>query len=111
MGPQMTLTELMAITSGAATFVGFVAADEQQQRVKNGTFGALAGTSLGAVGAIANKSPDMLLWAAFGASIGAVAGWVVHLGLCMFAATPSGRRVLEYVSGGKCPREARSRRH
>jgi hypothetical protein len=103
----MTLTDLMAITSGCATFVGFVAADEQQQRVKNGTFGALAGTSLGAVGAIANKTPDMLLWAAFGASVGAVLGWIVHLGLCMFAASPSGRRVLEYVNGGLSSVKAR----
>jgi hypothetical protein len=85
-----------------ATFVASVMADEQNDRLRQGTFGAIAGASVGGLAAIMQKDPALLLVGVFGSACGAVVGWVVYLGLSAMASRKWARTLIEYhVSGLK----------
>jgi len=107
------LTELLAnppilvfLSALLATFIGSVMADEQSDRLRNGTFGAIAGSSVGGLAALLTKNQDLLLIGVFGSATGAIAGWLAYLALSVIASNKTGRRVLEYhVSGLKGVRE------
>jgi hypothetical protein len=83
-----------------ATFVASVMADEQNARLRQGTFGAIAGASVGGLAAIMQKEGDLLLVGVFGSACGALFGWIVYLGLSLVASTRWGRRLVEYLVSG-----------
>lgn len=77
-------------------------ADEQNDRLKQGTFGAIAGASVGGLAAIMQKDGTLLLVGVFGAASGAIVGWIVYLGLSVLASRKWARTLIEYhVSGLK----------
>jgi len=85
-----------------ATFVASVMADEQNDRLRQGTFGAIAGTSVGGLASIMQKDPTLLLVGVFGSGCGAVVGWIVYLGLSAIASWKWARPLIDYhVSGLK----------
>jgi hypothetical protein len=85
-----------------ATFVASVMADEQNDRLRQGTFGAIAGASVGGLAAIMQKDGTLLLIGVFGSACGAIVGWVVYLGLSVLASRKWARTLIEYhVSGLK----------
>jgi hypothetical protein len=93
---------LVGLSAFLATFVASVMADEQNDRLKQGTFGAIAGTSMGGLAAIMQKDATLLLVAVFGAASGALIGWIVYLGLSVLASRKWARTLIEYhVSGLK----------
>src|SRR4051812_49341209 len=49
---SLSLADIVFVGSLLATFVASVIAEEQDQRLKNGTFGAIAGTSMGGLAAL-----------------------------------------------------------
>jgi hypothetical protein len=65
---------LVAVGSALATFVVSVMGDEQDQRLKNGTFGAVAGTSIGGLAGLMTKQADLLVVGFFGSVVGALNG-------------------------------------
>src|SRR5436309_8828151 len=92
--------ELVWLTAFMATFIASVMADDQHDRLRQGTFGAIAGTTVGGFGAVVNKEPSLLLIGAFGSAAGAIVGWVVYLGLSILASRQWARRLIEYHVGG-----------
>jgi hypothetical protein len=85
-----------------ATFVASVMADEQNDRLRQGTFGAIAGASVGGLAAIMQKDGSLLLVGVFGSACGAIVGWVVYLGLSVLASRKWARTLIEYhVTGLK----------
>ncbi len=98
------LPELLALFVGVgaalATFVASVMADEQEQRLKNGTFGAIAGSAIGGIAAVMNKQPDLLIVGFLGSAVGGLLGWGVFLWLSYRVGKPGGRNWLEYYAGG-----------
>jgi hypothetical protein len=85
-----------------ATFVASVMADEQNDRLRQGTFGAIAGTAVGGLASIMQKDGGLLLMGFFGSACGAIVGWIVYLGLSMLASRKWARSLIEYhVSGLK----------
>jgi hypothetical protein len=93
---------LVGLSAFLATFVASVMADEQNDRLKQGTFGAIAGASVGGLAAIMQKDGTLLLVGVFGAASGAIVGWVVYLGLSVLASRKWARTLIEYhVSGLK----------
>jgi hypothetical protein len=85
-----------------ATFIASVMADEQNDRLRQGTFGAIAGTAVGALASILQKDGTLLLMGVFGSACGAIVGWIVYLGLSMLASRKWARSLIEYqVSGLK----------
>jgi hypothetical protein len=86
--------------SGLATFVASVMSEEQQTRLRNGAFGVVAGSSVGALAGLFNNKPDLLAVGFFGSTVGGVAGWIVHIILSLIAGSKSGRPLLEYQFGG-----------
>jgi hypothetical protein len=75
-------------------------ADEQSQRLKNGTLGTLAGSALGGIAALLKNQQELLVVGFVGSSIGALLGWVAVLVLSYNARTPEGRAWLDYYVGG-----------
>jgi hypothetical protein len=101
-----TLAILVGLGSTLATFVASVMGDEQNERLKNGTFGALAGTSIGGLAGLMKNQQDLLVVGFLGPVIGAFLGWLVYLGLATLASTPKWRDILEFqVAGLKGVRE------
>lgn len=97
---------LVGLSAFMATFVASVMADEQNDRLRQGTFGAIAGTSVGGFAAVIEKEPTLLLVGVFGSAVGAIVGWVVYLGLSILASRKWARRLIEYhVRGLKGVRE------
>jgi hypothetical protein len=97
---------LVGLSAFLATFIASVMADEQNDRLRQGTFGAIAGTSVGGLAAVIQKEPNLLLIGVFGSAVGAVVGWVVYLGLSILASRKWARRLIEYhVSGLKGVRD------
>jgi hypothetical protein len=88
------------VGSALATFVASVMSEEQQTRLRNGAFGVVAGSSMGALAGLFNKQPDLLAVGFLGSTVGGVAGWVVHIILSLLAGTKRGRPLLEYQFGG-----------
>jgi hypothetical protein len=85
-----------------ATFVASVMADEQNDRLRQGTFGAIAGTTVGGLASIMQKDGMLLLMGVFGSACGAIVGWIVYLGLSVLASRKWARSLVEYqVSGLK----------
>jgi hypothetical protein len=85
-----------------ATFIASVMADEQNDRLRQGTFGAIAGTAVGGLASILQKDGTLLLMGVFGSACGAIVGWIVYLGLSMLASRKWARTLIEYqVSGLK----------
>jgi hypothetical protein len=85
-----------------ATFVASVMADEQNDRLRQGTFGAIAGTTVGGLASIMQKDGMLLLMGVFGSACGAIIGWIVYLGLSVLASRKWARSLVEYqVSGLK----------
>ncbi|MGD0095713.1 MAG: hypothetical protein ABSB60_04420 [Terracidiphilus sp.] len=85
-----------------ATFVASVMADEQNDRLRQGTFGAIAGASVGGLASIMEKDGTLLLVGVFGSATGAIVGWIVYLGLSVLASRKWARGLVEYqVSGLK----------
>jgi hypothetical protein len=85
-----------------ATFVASVMADEQNDRLRQGTFGAIAGAGVGGLAAVMEKEPTLLLVGVFGSCCGAIVGWIVYLGLSVLASRKWARTLIEYhVSGLK----------
>jgi len=97
---------LVGLSAFLATFVASVMADEQSDRLKQGTFGAVAGTAVGGLAAVIDNKATLLLIGIFGSAAGAIVGWVVYLGLSVLASQRWARRVIEYhVKGLKGVRE------
>jgi hypothetical protein len=86
--------------SALATFVASVMSEEQQTRLRNGAFGVVAGSSVGALAGLFNNKPDLLVIGFLGSTVGGVAGWIVHIILSLLAGTKSMRPLLEYQFGG-----------
>lgn len=55
----MAPSSLVFYTSLMATFLASVMAEEQHQRLINGTFGAVAGSSLGGLAALITDQKDL----------------------------------------------------
>jgi hypothetical protein len=91
---------LVAFSAFLATFIASVMGDEQETRLRNGTFGAIAGTSVGGLAALLVDDKSLLLVGIFGSSCGAILGWIVYLCLTFLAASEVGRRLFEYQFGG-----------
>ncbi|MFL5385656.1 MAG: hypothetical protein ACJ8GN_24325 [Longimicrobiaceae bacterium] len=99
--PPTDLAELVFWSAALATFIGSVMAQEQSEKLRNGTFGAVAGVSVGSFAALMNRGEArFVLVGLFGSAVGALAGWVFYLGLTVLATRPSGRRMVEYLYGG-----------
>ena len=97
---------LVALSAFLATFVASVMADEQNERLKQGSFGAIAGSALGGLAAVMQKDSNLLLVGVFGSAVGAVVAWVVYLALSLLASSQWGRQLVEYhVSGLKGVRQ------
>ena len=76
-------------------------ADEQNQRLRNGAFGTVAGGFVGALMALLTKQDDLVVIGFVGSTVGALFGWLISLLLSFIAATTQvGRTVLEYQIGG-----------
>jgi len=102
----LTLAKMVFSGSLLATFVASVMGDEQNERLKNGTFGALAGTSIGALAGLMKGQQDLLVVGFLGSVIGAFLGWLVYLLLALIANSPKLRGILEFqVAGLKGVRE------
>jgi hypothetical protein len=71
-------------------------ADDQRERLRNGTFGAIAGTSIGGLGALLSKNQNLLFVGVLGSAGGAALAWVVYVVLAIVASHPGGRRMVEY---------------
>ncbi|MGF1611487.1 MAG: hypothetical protein ACFCUQ_18940 [Kiloniellales bacterium] len=95
-----TLTLLVGTSGALATFVASVMAEEQNDRLRNGTLGAVAGSSIGGLAALLKDSPELLIVGAFGSAVGAFLGWLVYLLLSFIASTERGRPIFEYHVGG-----------
>jgi hypothetical protein len=95
-------TTLVGWSALLATFIASVIGAEQDERLRNGTFGAVAGTSVGGLAAIITKDQTLLLVGVFGSALGAILGWVTYLWFCFLAAGKSrwGRPILEFQTGG-----------
>lgn len=91
---------LVAFSAFLATFIASVMADDQEIRLRNGTFGAIAGASVGGFAALLVDDKSLLLVGIFGSSCGAILGWLAYLCLSFLAATAVGRPLLEYQFGG-----------
>lgn len=97
---------LVGISAFLATFISSVMADEQKDRLKQGTFGAIAGTFVGGLAAVINNKSALVLIGIFGSAAGAIIGWIVYLGLSIVASWPWGRRLVDYhVTGLKGVRD------
>jgi hypothetical protein len=100
LGPTATPL-LVGFGSGLATFVGSVMGDEQSERLKNGTYGAVAGTSVGGLAGLLKNQADLVVVGFFGSVIGAVIGWLVYLFLAHKATKDSRwRTILDFQIGG-----------
>lgn len=86
---QSTLNWLLITGSALATFVGSVMGDEQSERLKNGAFGAVAGTSIGGLAGLMKNQPDLVILGFFGSVAGATVGWVVYFGMAWLAPNPN----------------------
>jgi gas vesicle protein len=71
-------------------------ADEQNQRLKNGTFGVLAGGAVGALASLITNEDSLVIHGVFGAAAGAAIGWLVYLLLAFIASREWGQRLVEY---------------
>ena len=97
---------LVFLSAFLATFIGSVMADEQSDRLRNSSFGAVAGTAVGGLAALLTKQQELLLVGMFGSACGAIIGWLIYLILSFVASSPQGRRLLDYhISGLKGVRE------
>lgn len=95
------LAWLVGIGAAASTFVASLMADEQEQRLRNGVFGTVAGGAAGGLMALITKQDALLVIGLLGSAMGGLLGWLVSLALSWWAATsPTGRTVLEYQVGG-----------
>ena len=100
---------LVGLSAFLATFVASVMADEQNDRLRQGTFGAIAGGAVGGFAAIIQKDGTLLLVGVFGSASGAIVGWIVYLGLSVLASRKWARTLIEYqVTGLKGVRAHRS---
>jgi hypothetical protein len=95
-------TALVGFSAFLATFVASVMADEQNDRLRQGTFGAIAGGAVGGFAAIITGQQTLVLVGVFGSACGAIVGWIVYLGLSVLASWKWARTLVEYhVSGLK----------
>src|ERR1051326_8318409 len=76
---------LVAFSAFLATFIASVMADDQEIRLRNGTFGAIAGASVGGFAALLTDDKSLLLVGIFGSSCGAILGWSASLCLSFLA--------------------------
>jgi hypothetical protein len=91
----------MVLIGGAlATFVASVMGEQQNDRLRNGTFGALAGSSAGGLAAIVKNEPNLVLFGFFGSTVGAFCGWLAYLLMSFLASTSWGRRLLVFHANG-----------
>lgn len=97
----MDYTILVFLGAAVATFVASVMAEEQSTRIKNGAFGALAGSAVGGLAAIFAKDEMLLVVGFVGSAVGALLGWFAAVMLCLWASEfKVGRDVLTYLTGG-----------
>ena len=98
--PQ-SLAWLVFLGAALATLVASLMAEEQNQRLRQGVFGATAGSAVGAVASLLTKEDSLVVVGFVGSVLGAFVGWVCSLLLSLWAAkTETGRTVLEYQVGG-----------
>lgn len=97
---MISLEWLVGTSAALATFVASVMGEEQEKRLRNGTFGAIAGSSMGGFAGLLKNQPELLLVGVLGSTIGATAGWLIYLLLSWLAIFPTGRRILYYQMGG-----------
>jgi hypothetical protein len=97
---MISLEWLVGTSAALATFVASVMGEEQETRLRNGTFGAIAGSSMGGFAALLKNQPELLLVGVLGSTIGATGGWLIYLLLSWGATYPTGRRILNYQMGG-----------
>src|SRR2546423_4784813 len=79
---SMSLADIVFVGSLLATFVASVIAEEQDQRLKNGTFGAIAGTTMGGLAALITQQKALVFMGFFGSTAGAILGWFIA---CVFS--------------------------
>jgi hypothetical protein len=96
----MSTEWLVGLGAGLGTFIASVMADDQRERLRNGTFGAIAGSFIGGLAALLSKNQNLVFVGVFGSAAGAVAGWLVYLALAYLASKPDGRRLVEYHING-----------
>lgn len=100
-GLRHAVAGLVGFASLLATLVASVMGDEQNERLKNGTFGAVAGTSIGGYAGLVKNQPDLVVVGFFGSVVGAALGWVVYLILANKATKdPKWRTMLDFQVGG-----------
>jgi uncharacterized membrane protein YccC len=92
----MSATTLVILSACLATFVASVMADDQTERLRNGTFGTIAGATVGGLAAWLSQDNVLVLYGVFGSVIGATIGWAVYLILAFIGSRPWGRRLVEY---------------
>lgn len=90
----------VGLGAALATFLASVMADDQEQRLKNGTFGAIAGSAIGGIAAMLTNQPALLVIGFLGSSVGGLFGWFAFLLLSWSVGKPGGRNWLEYYVGG-----------
>jgi hypothetical protein len=61
-----------------AVLVASIMSDEQNDRLRNGTFGAIAGSSIGGLAALLTSQPTLLILGFLGSTAGALVGLVCH---------------------------------
>jgi hypothetical protein len=91
---------IVLLGAAIATFVASVMADDQQQRLRNGTLGAATGSAFGGLEALLHSQPALLAVGFLGSGVGAFSGWLIFLLLSLGAGTGRGRNWLEYYAGG-----------
>lgn len=95
------LALLVGIGACLATFVASLMAEEQNQRLRQGVFGTVAGSAMGALASLLTKDNSLIVVGFLGSTVGAILGWLCSLLLSIWAATSeTGRTVLEYQVGG-----------
>ena len=98
---SMDYALLVFVGAAVATFVASVMAEEQSTRIKNGAFGALAGSAVGGLAAIFAEDEKLLVVGFVGSAVGALLGWLAAVLLCLWASTyNTGKHVLVYLTGG-----------
>jgi hypothetical protein len=90
---------IIFISATFATFVTSVMGEKQNDRLRNGSFGAVAGSSVGGISALLKSQNELIIFGFAGSAAGAFLGWFTYL-LSFMASKEWGQRLLIYHVGG-----------